>query len=207
MQQPGIQRDLLPKLVNGEIKTFIIADLMTPLSKAFKTRQTFIAFLNNLIEEGIAKITTYGMVWDREVNANVITAVTDEAINDGRHEWAKLGFLSRFVIFSYSYSLSNVIEILNSYSEHGIISNKEKLKLPSKTVDIELSKTIADELNPIAVRVGKEFDLYGFRAKINFRCLLKCLAYRNSNDFVAEEEFREFLELADYMNFSYNCIR
>lgn len=65
--------------------------------KIFKTKQSFIAFLNNLIEEGIAKITTYAMIWDREVKANVITAVTDKAIEDGRHEWAELGFLSRFM--------------------------------------------------------------------------------------------------------------
>jgi hypothetical protein len=112
----GIQRDLLPKLVSKEIRTIIIADLLTPLSKAFKTKQSFIAFLNNLIEEGVAKITTYAMTWDKEVKANVITAVTDQAIEDGRHEWAKLGFLSRFIIFSYSYSMSAVMEILSSYS-------------------------------------------------------------------------------------------
>jgi hypothetical protein len=91
----GLTRDILPKIVSGEVKTIVIPDLMTPLSKQTKTRQAFVAFLNNLIEEGVAKVTIYFNVWDRDVNANVITAVTDEALKDGRHNWAKLGFLSR----------------------------------------------------------------------------------------------------------------
>jgi len=51
--------------------------------------------------------------------------------------------------------------------------------------------------------VGEKFELYGIRAKINFRCLLKCLAHRNKRKIVTDAEFREFLELVDFMNFSY----
>jgi hypothetical protein len=54
------------------------------------------------------------------------------------------------------------------------------------------------------MKVGEQFKLYGIWAKINFRCLLKCLAYRNDKETVTEEEFKEFLELADFMNFDFN---
>lgn len=106
----GITRDILPKMLSGEVMTLVIPDLITPLSKSTKTRQSFVAFLNNLIEEGIAKITTYANIWDKDVKANVITAVTDEALKDGRHEWAKMGFLSRFIIFTYSYKPSTIMQ-------------------------------------------------------------------------------------------------
>jgi hypothetical protein len=203
----GITRDILPKIVSGEVKTLVIPDLLTPLSKSHKTRQSFVAFLNNLIEEGVAKITTYATIWDREVKANVITAVTDEALRDGRHEWAKMGFLSRFIVFSYSYNMSTIIEILNHYSEHGLRMGKVELQLPTEEVEIELPKEIADKLNPIAMKVGEQFKLYGIRAKINFRSLLKALAFRNKRNVVTEAEFQEFLELTDYMNFDFNPIR
>jgi hypothetical protein len=203
----GITRDILPKMVSREDRTLMIPDLLTPLSKSHKTRETFIAFLNNLIEEGIVKITTYATIWDRDVKANVITAVTDQAIHDGRHEWAKMGFLSRFVVFSYSYNLSTIVEILNNYSEHGLNTDNVKLQLPKKEIDIELSHEIANKLNPIAMRIGEQFQLYGIRAKINFRNLLKTLAYRNGKRTVTDAEFQEFLELADYMNFNFNTIR
>jgi hypothetical protein len=203
----GITRDILPKMVSKEIRTLMIPDLLTPLSKSFKTKQTFIAFLNNLMEEGIVKITTYAMIWDKDVNANIITAVTDQALQDGRHEWAKMGFLSRFILFSYSYNLSTIMEILNRYSEHGLDIDDVKLQLPKKEIDIELSKEMADKLNPISMKVGEQFELYGIRAKINFRSLLKALAYRNGRKAVSDAEFKEFLELADYMNFDFNIIR
>jgi len=203
----GLTRDILPKMVSGEVKTIMIPDLLTPLSKQTKTRKSFVAFLNNLIEEGIVKVTTYSMIWDKDVKANVITAVTDQALRDGRHEWAKMGFLSRFIIFSYSYSLSTVMEILNSYSEHGLNLETVKVKLPEKEVDIELPREIADKLNPLAVEIGRQCELYGIRAKINLRCLIKCLAYRNGRKIVTETDLKELLELADYMNLNFNPIR
>jgi hypothetical protein len=203
----GITRDILPKMVSGEVRTLVIPDLITPLSKSTKTRQSFVAFLNNLIEEGVAKMTTYATVWDKEVKANLITAVTDEALRDGRHEWAKMGFLSRFIIFSYSYSTSTIMKILDGYSWHGLHIGEEKIELPDKEIDIDLPKGIADRLNPIAMKIGEQFQLYGIRAKINFRCLLKCLAYRNKKGTVGEGEFEEFLELVDFMNSKYNPIQ
>lgn len=202
----GITRDILPKMVSGEIKTIMIPDLLTPLSKATKTRNTFVAFLNNLIEEGIAKITSYAMVWNKDVKANLVTAVTDEALQDARHNWAKMGFLSRFIVFSYSYNISTITKILNYYSEHGFTLENIKMKIPKKQVKIKLSKEVADKINPIAMKIGECFRLYGLRAKINFRSLLKCLAYRNSSKVVTDREFEEFLELADYMNFDYSPI-
>ena len=202
----GLTRDILPKMTSGDVKTLIIPDLLTPLSKSTKTRQSFVAFLNNLIEEGVAKITTYANIWDKEVKANVITAVTNDALKDGRHEWAKMGFLSRFIIFSYSYSMSTIMEILHSYSEHGLNIGKATFGLPVKEIDIELPKEIADRLDPIAMKIGEQFELYGIRAKINLRCPLKCLAHRNGKKIAGEAEFKEFMELADFMNFRYNPI-
>jgi hypothetical protein len=203
----GITRDVLPKLVSGEIKTLMIADLITPLSRSTKTRKGFIAFLNNFIEEGVAKMTTYAMVWEKEAKGNLITAVTNDELKDGRHEWAKMGFLSRFIIFSYSYSMSSITKIMDYYSEHGVAPSNKKIKLPKKEIDIGLSKNIADKINPIAMKIGEGFGLYGIRAKINFRTLLKALAVRNIHETVTDEEFREFLQLADYMNFDMNVIR
>jgi hypothetical protein len=57
------------------------------------------------------------------------------------------------------------------------------------------------------MKIGEQFKLYGIRAKINFRSLLKALAYRNGEKAVSDVEFKEFLELADYMNLDFNIIR
>jgi len=208
----GINQHIVPRIKSGEVKTIIIPDLLTPLSKQTKTRRGFIAFLNNLTEEGVGKSVSYAFVQltDNIVTANIITAVTKGAILDARHRWTSMGFLSRFILFSYSYSESVIHEIMRRYSEYGLekkrVKKKVKIKLAKRKMDIKLSKEMADRIDPIARRVGKVYKAYGIRAKINFRCLLKCLAYRNGRKEVTEEEFREFVELADYMNLDFKPI-
>ena len=127
---------------------------------------------------------TYALVRNKEeeATANLITAITRSALHDSRHRWTDMGFLSRCIIFTYSYSESSVDAILDSYSEHPYESKgkprKIKLKIPKRSVDINLSKEFADWLTPIAKDIGKQYESYGIRAKISLRCLLKCLAYR-----------------------------
>lgn len=79
--------------------------------------------------------------------------------------------------------------------------------MPKKEMCVELPQEIADRLNPFAMKIGEQFQLYGIRAKINFRSLLKALALRNKKKAVTEAEFHEFLALVDYMNFDFNTIR
>lgn len=140
----------------------------------------------------------------------MVTSVTDQSFRDARHGWNKLGFLSRFIVFTYSYSSSSVNAIMNEYSEHGVdekgIEKQCKIKLPRRSVDIDLPKEIVDRLDPYARDIGRKYDLYGFRAKINYRSLLKCLAYRNGRRVVIDADFEEFLELVDFMNFEFRPI-
>jgi hypothetical protein len=205
----GLTRDVLPKILNDDVKTIMIPDLLTPLAKQTKTRKSFIAFINGLIEEGVAKMSSYSTMWsqDTDVKANIITAITEDALRDARHGWAKMGFLSRFIIFSYSYHLSTVAMILRSYSYRGLTLKPLKVKLPrAKQIKVFLASALAEQLNPHAMKIGEQFQLYGFRAKINFRCLLKCLAYRQGRKVVIEEDLDAFLKLADYMNFRFNAL-
>jgi hypothetical protein len=81
-------------------------------------------------------------VWNKDVKANVISAVTDEALNDARHGWAKMGFLSRFIVFSYSYSLPTVMAILNRYSDHGLHLKSTTVTLPKDTIDVTLPSAL-----------------------------------------------------------------
>ena len=90
---------------------------------------------------------------DTDVKANIITAITEDALRDARHGWAKMGFLSRFIIFSYSYHLSTVAMILRSYSYRGLTLQPLKVKLPrAKQIKVFLASALAEQLNPIAMK-------------------------------------------------------
>lgn len=203
----GLTRDILPKILTGEIKHIMIADLITPLSKSTKTRQSLVAFLNNLIEEGVAKMTTYVSIWEKEVNCGLITAITSDALEDGRHDWAKMGFLSRMFLFSYSYPISVVHRIFSSLmGDKSAVGEPVKLDFPSQPVDVILPEDIAKDLVPISTRVGESMQIYGFRFFLNAKTLLKSLALMKRKTTVTSEEFDEFLELSRFLNSKFNPI-
>jgi len=203
----GLTHNILPKVVSGEVKHIMIADLITPLSKSTKTRQAFVAFLNNLIEEGVAKITTYATVWEKEVNCGLIAAITDEALKDGRRDWAKMGFLSRMLLFTYSYPISLVTRIFESLiGDKSTVIEPVPLNFPNGSVDIDIPREIAEKLIPISVKIGESMRLHGFRFFLNARALLKALALMKGKRMVSDEEFNEFLELSRFLNWDFNPI-
>jgi hypothetical protein len=55
-----------------------------------------------------------------------------------------MGFLSRFIVFTYSYGISTATEILESYSANGLDCEKSEIKLPKTEISIELPKGIVD---------------------------------------------------------------
>jgi len=203
----GLAHEILPKISSGEVKHILIADLITPLSKSTKTRKAFIAFLNNLIEEGVAKITSYVTIWEREASCGLIAAITEEELKDGRHDWAKMGFLSRMFLFSYSYPISVVRKIFDSLmSDKSAVGESVPLNLPSEPVDVLLPEDIAKELIPISMRIGQSMQLYGFRFFLNSKTLLKALALMKGKTEVTREELEEFLELSNHFNWEFNPI-
>jgi len=208
----GITQYHLHGFVSGEIKTIMIPDLLTPLSKQTKTRNQFIALMNNLLEEGVSKIATYAVRRNKgdDARANLIAGLTDSKITDQRSNWASMGFLSRCLIFTYSYSDESVDEILETYSVNPFEGKdkpvKIKLRIPKRQTGIKLSKEFADRLTPIAKEIGRYYEAYGIRAKISLRCLLKCLAYRNGRKEVSMDDFEELLGLVEFMNFKFTEI-
>lgn len=197
----GISRDILPKIASGEVKHIFIADLITPMSKQTKTRKSFIAFLNNLIEEGVAKMTTYMTIWDKEVNAGVIAAITDNELFDGRHEWAKMGFLSRFIIYYYEYNIEQIYRIFEYLNSDDALKPPEyRIELPEEQIKVSINREMLKELTPLAMRIGDRMQLYGFRSKVNFRTFLKAHALRAGRTKVEQEDFDALLKLSEYMD-------
>ena len=203
----GLTRDILPRIESGQVKHILIADLITPLSKSTKTRKAFIAFLNNLIEEGVAKMSSYVSMWEKEVRCGLIAAVTEEELKDGRHDWAKMGFLSRTFLFSYSYPISIVQRIFDSLmNDKSGVGESIELSFPSEPVDVVLPEDITRDLIPISMKIGQSMQLYGFRFFLNSKTLLKALALMKGKKEVTREELKEFMELANHFNWEFNPI-
>ena len=204
----GIIKAFLPQLELGKINHLIIGDLITPLSKQQSTVRSFIAFLNNLIEEGIVELQTYAnSVKVKGIRCGIITTIPENELFDKRHKWATMGFMSRVLPVSYSYSQQTAIEILQSIARREYYEeNKVKLDFPKKQKCIELPFEIAEKLIPHSRSFAIAEKIYGFRYQKQLQVLLEANALIRKDKKVTEEDFQKILSLLKLIGLRYNQI-
>jgi hypothetical protein len=201
----GIERDYLAKIEAGEIRHIIIPDLLKPLSRKESTVRSFITLMNALIEEGVASASTYvtRRTSEKHVKCGIITAITGEELRDQRHNWGRLGFLSRIVPFSYKYGMETVKKVfdyilgLDYLREHDI----ELKHIPKHEKEIKLPRRFAQAILPSATAIAKAQDTYGFRLQKQFQALLQASALEKSRESVNSQDVGRLLPLMDWVNF------
>ena len=141
------------------------------------------------------------------IRCGLITAIAKEELMDKRHRWASMGFMSRILPVSYSYTMSTVMKILESIVNREYHNEeKEKLKLRKKEKKIELSPKIAEKLLPFSVQFGKARDIYGFRLQKQLQVLLQASALMDDRKTVNNKDLEKVLSLTRYMNLEFNAI-
>lgn len=210
----GLQTKYLDDIASGNIRTIVVPDLITPLSRSSDTVETLVSFLNALIEEGVCEIQTYAKSLELKVPArcNIITSIAKEFLDDRRHRWTKTGFMSRVIPVSYEYGASTVFRIAKSiarreYREEG---NFAELDIPREETEIELPLPIAEKVAELAPRVidagGNARRLYGFRLQKQLQTLCMANALFEGRETVNESDFEVIVELGDFMNFNYRQV-
>jgi len=205
----GIIKNCFTDLKLGKLKHLIIPDLLTPLSKQRSTRDTFVAFLNALIEEGIAEIRTYVISEKFEnLKCGIITSIPQDDFKMSRKNWRRIGFLSRCIPVSYTYPQSSVIQILQSIAKEGLyILSERKVTLPEKDVYIKESKEINERLIPISIVFQQAEKVYGFRKQKQLQTLMMANALRSGRHEVNESDYKKVLDLSDYMNLDFKEVK
>lgn len=206
----GLTKEIIPRIESGNVHHIMIPDLLNPLSRQQSTVKTFVTFMNALIEEGVAEISTYaqGMTMRKvELRCGLITAITEDKLKDRRHEWSRLGFLSRALPFSYSYSPVKVREIMEYIiNEEYHDELKIKLKVPKSSVDVELPKAISRMILPESFRFAEASRLYGFRFQRQMQVLMKSIALYGGRRKVSKRDYKEAMNLMNWINLDFNIM-
>ncbi len=205
----GIERDYLPKIENGEIRHVMIPDLLKPLSRKESTVKTFITFLNGLIEEGISSTSTYASnrSTSKHVKCGLITAITSDELRDQRHRWGRIGFLSRTVPFSYSYSIESVRRVFDSILGLDYLDESSMtLHVPREDRKITLPRKYAQEILPSTTAIAQAQRTYGFRLQKQFQALLQASALEKGRNTVNSTDVERVLHLMNWVNFDENPI-
>lgn len=216
---------LFPLIKEGKLKHIIVADFIN-VTQHKKSADNLIPVLNSLMEEGVSELAYYGSQakFTPPLNCGLLTGITKRYFDKHIIFWRQIGFLTRMIPISYSYSASTVLEINTA------IMNQEKRKdesvvLPNlKTLlDIKITKPIAMQLqtisemlcntNSVYISIGDnthtrkiEMESYGFRLHKIIRNIAKALSIYNSKGKgkeVTQEDVTELTKLIAFVNFNF----
>jgi len=201
----GIERDYLSKIEAREVRHIIIPDLLKPLSRKESTVKAFVTWLNALMEEGLASASTYAIqrTSQKDVKCGIVTAITGEVLQDQRHNWGRLGFLSRVVPFSYKYGIETVKKVfdyilgLDYLKEHDI----ELKRIPKQDKEIKLPRKYAQAILPSTTTIAQAQKTYGFRLQKQFQALLQASALETARRSVTSRDVDRVLHLMNWVNF------
>jgi hypothetical protein len=202
----GIQRDYQNAMESGEIRHIMIPDLLKPLSRKESTVNTFITFMNSLIEDGIFAVSTYATIRPphvKPVKCGLIAAITTDEFNDHRHKWERLGFLSRTIPFSYSYGIPTVNKVFQYIIGLNFLDEQDiRLAIPKEDKEIRLPSKYAQEILPSTTTIARAQETYGFRLQKQFQGLLQASALDSRRRIVNSNDVQRVLRLMDWVNFN-----
>jgi len=206
----GIKSEYLEDIELGKIRHIFIGDLLTPLSKQKKTRDDFIAFMNNLIEEGVGSIHTYAQHWDGKefVKCGLITTIAESDLLRRSRRWFEMGFLSRAIPLTYGYSASTKVKIYKEIATSDDIRNTslKTIWLPKIPLRVEQDKSLNLKLIELAMETERWEQVYGFRRLEQLQTLLMANALKNSRLEVTREDYDRVMELTKYINLRFEEI-
>jgi hypothetical protein len=201
----GIERDYLHLIEAKEVRFLVFLDLLMPFAHKPTTVRTFISNMNGLIEEGRASSSSYvthRVGIDKPVKCGLIAAITGDALGDQRHQWGRVGFLSRVIPFSYSYGAKTVKNVFDSIIGLDYMHDQNvTLNLPRSDTAIHLPMKHAKELLVSTTTIAKAQHTYGFRMQKQFQNLLMASALEQGRARVNSYDVRRIRYLMNWVNF------
>jgi len=137
----------------------------------------------------------------------LISAITKQELTDRRHKWIQVGFMSRVMPISFSYSKITQQEIME-YIKKGKHLDEEQsdINIPNKQIDVKLPYKYADEISFYTDQLAGASELYGFRYQRQFQALLKASAIQDKRKVVIAKDVEKLRPLLEYVNLEYKMI-
>jgi len=202
-----------------KITHIIIPDLTTPFSRNSTIVNSFIGFMNALIEEGVTYIKTFYITITEPINIGLMTATTKSDFNLRKRGWLGIGFIQRLIPITFSYAKVDVIQILEDLAK-GKIQPLQTQKLRGKQRFINSNPNIFSDLIPYAQQIdsiyetttfesrrGRQYHIdkpEPFRRQKQLETLLMANAYLRNDNKVTEQDFLWFKTYARWINYDFN---
>lgn len=201
----GLVQHIFPRVLSGDIKHIIFPSFEKVFTRNRVTINQVLTCINNLVEEGIgaASLFTKNITFPAQgkiSRAGVIIACVPELIESHRTTLERYGFWSRMLPVYYTYTEEDIHKVHEEIKQGKNSFSQIKLKFPNKPKEVELSKQVADKLDPLIrilrVPTGSET---GFRLRRNLQTYLKASALRKGKKKVDLEEIREVYSISPFI--------
>lgn len=196
----GIIKNYQNQLKTREIKHIVIPDLLNALARKKVTADQLLLFINISSEDGIFPSKSYGI----DVNEFIepfgwVLCLTEDGYRKKRKFLESVGFLSRFFIVHYKYSLEQIQEILDKIIEEahpklpdiGLKNLKTRRKIKGNS-------EIFRQLSVYSKLLCKHGDAEILRMQKKLQTLVKASAFARNDNKVTKEDLDKvvsFIEL------------
>ena len=196
-----------------EFGHLVIPDLTRITARGRSVRKELVTTLQILMAEGMQSIHTYNINIDFEepLCIGLIACITHRDLVDHRSIWSKIGFLSRFIPFSFNYDEPLKADILRFINSDETL-RKDLIKIRKRrmqdiSIPDEIKPLLANDARRIAFSI-EEFcrtplvdRIFGARALHHISSYVKAIALRNGEKSVTGEHYESFKHLLNYFNF------
>ncbi|MEM5784739.1 MAG: hypothetical protein QXF15_03320 [Candidatus Aenigmatarchaeota archaeon] len=198
---------------NKQVRYLIVPDFLKVISRNRSARANVITYLNALIEEGLKEVSimtsrgqeTYKL--KKTLRVGIATAITRSALTNEIKVWKKLGFMSRFLPISFSYTAEQIKQIRREiFSNSDYDNDKNKIKLNLKCSEVKCSSKFYDYFDSYIVNFAKAYSLYGFRLTAQIKSLLMGSALLRNSKRVTMTDVKKLLNLMKWINLDFNVV-
>lgn len=207
-------------------RTIIIPDLLRITERRPGTSKNIISLVSSLIEDGWSGKLPYGRVVEEKVIANVLTSVTKTVFYDKRWWWAKMGFLTRFLPITYSYTdqTDNEIHewigarkylflspIMDDLKETEVVFPPEftpilttySRAVVNKLSQVLLTSPVTRRRHVFSFLPSGDDQMRGYRFHKSFQILAMASAILNGRTQVTEEDIDRVGKIIELINFDF----
>lgn len=199
---PKLLMSFLDSVNDGKKKFLVIPDYIATLGHNKKTIELARSIFRAMIDEGVIKISVFGMERDYKhtVNAGLISGITTDFMNMNSRIWKSDGFLSRFLPFSYSHTNETKTNVIDNKFLHKDTISEYSMSIKQKDV---IEPTWASELDDKIRLISYsliEPTLAPYRMYDQIVALCKSSAVLRDSKIIEQRDLDLVVKLSNYMN-------
>jgi len=199
--------EFLGQAKNGKKRFLVIPDFTNCMSHGKSTRNTLIAILRSMTEEGVSDLSSYHLEFKSEkpVRAGLITATTSSSFEMFHRAWKGTGFLSRLLPFSFSHCIATtegIMDAIDSKRTDPILD--VKLSVVRKPKPVICSEVLLRQLRVCEEMLSKSTGSLPYRPQVQLNSITEALATLKGERAVSQEDIDTVFWLSKWINYDFN---